>query len=155
MYPAVTLCYKNGDGIGFKENILQVVAIFLKLSKSLTSQAFNLTGYWKNSAGGFFVLSRTIELFPGDYNNNTWINFGWGHQSLSELWNRATYDVRTRVKPTLERPMYFILCGRGKGKVKSCIEICSTQHSIKGLLLAFLQTWSSLYISLALSNISI
>jgi len=64
MYPAVTLCYKNGDGIGFKENILQ---------------AFNLTGYWKNSAG--------------DYDNKTWINFGWGHQSLSELWNRATYDA--------------------------------------------------------------
>lgn len=103
----------------------------------------------------FFLSSKTIELFPGDYDNKTWINFGWGHQSLSELWNRATYDVRTRVKPTIEMSMYFILCWRGKGKVKSCIEICSTQHSIKGLLLAFLQTWSSLYIWLELSNISI
>ena len=61
----------------------------------------------------FFYFLKTIVILPGDYDNNTWSNFGWGQRSLSELWNKATYDVRTRGKTTVDILVYF---GMEKGK---------------------------------------
>jgi len=64
-YPAVTLCYKNGDRQGYRLNMLR---------------HFNLTGYWKNDDGRYF--------------NDTWKDFAWGEMSLTELWNKTTYKAR-------------------------------------------------------------
>lgn len=62
IYPAITLCYRNGDGNGFQPKVLR---------------SMGLNQYW-----------RTRE---GKYVDQVWQDFHWDNFSLSNLWNNATY----------------------------------------------------------------